>query len=73
MNKLTKILCITFTQMKIKKGNDYQEIIAIKYIKIPIIKLLLGTKVIWSLIKSCFGSGTWTNSGDWVNSDTWKN
>ena len=33
----------------------------------------LGTKLIWSAISSCFGSGMWLNDKPWSNEDAWKN
>lgn len=36
-------------------------------------KIVYGGKVVWELIKSCFGSGYWINNRSWINSDGWKN
>lgn len=32
-----------------------------------------GTRLIWSAITSCFGSGVWYNDKGWSNNDAWKN
>ena len=32
-----------------------------------------GARLVWELIKSCFGKGYWINSAPYVNSDGWKN
>ena len=36
-------------------------------------KVVYGGKVVWELIRSCFGSGWWVNIRSWSNSDGWKN
>lgn len=36
-------------------------------------KVVYGGKIIWELIRSCFGSGYWINNKSWINSDGWKN
>lgn len=32
-----------------------------------------GANLLWTAIRSCFGSGHWINEKPWVNSDGWKN
>ena len=36
-------------------------------------KVAYGSKIVWELIRSCFGSGYWVNNRSWINSDGWKN
>ena len=35
-------------------------------------KIMQGTHIIWQMVKSCFGSGTWKSENKWLNNDTWK-
>lgn len=30
-------------------------------------------RVVWELIRSCFGRGFWVNEQPWNNEDAWKN
>lgn len=32
-----------------------------------------GLRLIWTKIRSCFGSGYWVNTLPWRNEDVWKN
>ena len=32
-----------------------------------------GSKLVWTAISSCFGSGVWLNDKVWNNNDSWKN
>jgi hypothetical protein len=32
-----------------------------------------GLKLIWQIIKSCFGGGFWNNRSPWNNQDGWRN
>lgn len=32
-----------------------------------------GARLIWELIKSCFGRGYWVNEAPYLNEDGWKN
>lgn len=36
-------------------------------------KVYAGSKLVWELIHSCFGSGFWINDRSWINSDGWRN
>lgn len=36
-------------------------------------KIVYKGKIVWELIRSCFGSGYWINNRSWINSDAWKN
>lgn len=40
---------------------------------IAIRAIYYGSEKIWSLIRSCFGSGFWVNSSNWSNTELWKN
>lgn len=41
---------------------------------IPIKSVYIGTKaMIWSLIRSCFGSGIWISDYNWLNEEIWIN
>lgn len=31
-----------------------------------------GVVVVYSAIKSCFGSGVWKDNSGWINNDAWK-
>ena len=39
----------------------------------PLIYMYYGTKLVWSSVSSCFGSGMWLNDKAWSNNDAWKN
>ena len=32
-----------------------------------------GLVMVWTGIRSCFGSGFWVNEKGWQNSESWKN
>jgi len=32
-----------------------------------------GLQLVWTAIRSCFGSGFWYNDRPWINTDAWKN
>ncbi len=32
-----------------------------------------GSKLVWQAIRSCFGSGFWTNIKPWSNTEAWRN
>lgn len=51
---------------------DNNKIVAIRFLSLMIKKVYAGTKLIWSYITSCFGSGFWTDNSDWIDSDFWK-
>lgn len=38
-----------------------------------IIAAHLGLKLIWQLLKSCFGGGYWNNTQPWDNKGGWHN
>lgn len=40
---------------------------------ITISAMYYGYEKVWSLIRSCFGSGTWVKESSWSNSENWKN
>lgn len=31
-----------------------------------------GAQLVWTAIRSCFGSGVWIGSKNWVNNENWK-
>ena len=31
-----------------------------------------GTRLVWTAIRSCFGSGVWIGAKNWVNNENWK-
>ena len=47
-------------------------ITSVRFLSLAITKIKKGTKLIWSLITSCFGSGIWSDINNWVDSDYWK-
>lgn len=59
--------------MKINKSLESYTISAVKYVGLTITRIYYGTKLIWSYIKSCFGSGKWIDSAPWSDIETWKN
>jgi hypothetical protein len=38
-----------------------------------IAKIMLGSKVIWEGIRSCFGKGYWINIKGCINTEGWRN
>ena len=55
-----------------KNGLTYSNITSIIYYKLIINKVMLGTKLIWEYIKSCFGSGKWVEDNKFIETDKWK-
>jgi hypothetical protein len=53
--------------------NDNKEISAIYKGSKSIATVYQGVKLIWELIRSCFGKGIWINNYPWNNNDGWKN
>lgn len=35
--------------------------------------IYIGTTLVWQAIRSCFGSGYWTNTSPWKEDEGWKN
>lgn len=31
-----------------------------------------GAKLVWTAIRSCFGSGIWSSEKPWIGTDSWK-
>ena len=56
--------------MIIKK---YDEQISEFYDNRAIIAVYKGARLIWAIIKSCFGKGYWINEQPWMNNDAWIN
>lgn len=52
------------------KGKD---IIARYFGKKVVNAVYRGVRLIWSAIRSCFGTGTWVSEKPWIGDDTWKN
>lgn len=52
---------------------DGKEIIAYYYGKTPLIEMYVGKRLVWELIRSCFGSGYWIPDSPWINDDVWRN
>lgn len=59
--------------MKVNTQEGLKEVFLVKYVNTAITRIAYGTKIIWSLIKSCFGSGFWINTSNWSNIELWKN
>lgn len=32
-----------------------------------------GVRLVWQAVRSCFGSGSWSNHKPWSNKDGWSN
>lgn len=52
-------------------GNEH-EIVTVKFGPLTFKRIMKGAKTLWSIIKSCFGSGFWQDNSDWIDSDFWK-
>lgn len=37
------------------------------------IEIYTGKRLMWQLVRSCFGKGYWINDLPWLNDDVWKN
>ena len=59
------------------KANDnngvLHQITAVKFVTSTIIKIYKGAQLIWSYIRSCFGSGIWVKDANWSDTESWKN
>lgn len=64
--------CISYTMTLIDNTGSYN-IVNVKYVNLAITKIMYGVRQIWSIIKSCFGSGTWIPTSLWIRDDLWKN
>lgn len=38
-----------------------------------VLEIREGSRIIWTGIRSCFGSGAWDNNKPWLNDDGWRN
>lgn len=38
----------------------------------PIQAVYKGLRLVWTGIRSCFGSGRWIDERPWIDSDSWK-
>ena len=32
-----------------------------------------GARLVWTMVRSCFGRGYWINEKPWLNTDAWRN
>lgn len=56
--------------MKIRNGKELKA----KYWGAKVIQYIYrGSKLVWTAISSCFGSGVWLNDKVWNDNDSWKN
>lgn len=50
-----------------------KEITAIELGERAISSVYKGARIVWEMIRSCFGKGWWANDKPWNNIDSWKN
>jgi hypothetical protein len=50
-----------------------KEIIEYYYGKQPIIEIYRENKLLWELVRSCFGKGYWISNLPWISDDIWRN
>ena len=50
-----------------------KETIQVSRNKIDFIEIYVGKKLIWQMIRSCFGKGYWINDKPWINDDLFRN
>lgn len=55
----------------IRIGN--KEISMAYYGSIAVQAIRRGAHLVWTAIRSCFGSGVWASQKPWIGSDAWKN
>ena len=53
-----------------KKG---KEVSLVYYGKMAVMAIYRGTTLVYTAIRSCFGSGIWNNEKPWINEDGWAN
>lgn len=46
---------------------------AVFFMRLAISKVAAGSQIIWEIVMSCFGSGTWKNNNLWRDNENWKN
>lgn len=56
--------------MILKNG---KEIIEINKGVNAFIEIYMGKRLMWELVRSCFGKGYWNNNLPWINDDIWRN
>jgi len=52
---------------------DKKEISGVYYGSKVITAVYYGGRLVWQLVRSCFGRGYWINKFPWLNDDAWKN
>lgn len=57
----------------IHADNNTKLINAVFYMRLAISRLAYGAKIVWEVISSCFGSGTWKDANNWRDNENWKN
>lgn len=51
---------------------DNHQTTAVYYGHKAITAVYHGTRLVWTAIRSCFGSGVWIGAKNWVNNENWK-
>lgn len=59
--------------IKVKIDGNSKTIRSVYYMKLAIVKIAYGAKVIAEVISSCFGSGIWRSRNTWISNEFWKN
>nr|DAN74684.1 MAG TPA: hypothetical protein [Bacteriophage sp.]DAX57362.1 MAG TPA: hypothetical protein [Bacteriophage sp.] len=54
----------------IRKGNG--QTAAVHYGTRAIAAVYRGARLVWTAIRSCFGSGVWLGDKNWINDENWK-
>ena len=54
----------------IRKGNG--QMAAVYYGTRAMAAVYRGARLVWTAIRSCFGSGVWLGEKNWVNDENWK-
>lgn len=49
-----------------------KEINMVYYGSMALSAIYRGTTLIWTAIRSCFGSGMWSQEKPWIGTDAWK-
>lgn len=54
----------------IRKNNH--QAAAVYYGMRAIAAVYRGARLVWTAIRSCFGSGVWLGDKNWINDENWK-